>query len=155
MSGNFEHLHFQAEEISRRCFLDEKVRLHRLDFELKSEAPKELGVGNHRRGRGMASNRAIEPAFDLRDIRDVIEVSMREEQKLHIDTAPFEPLARPIGRIKENPSFGSLDQVAVGFENAAAESLVNHRGCFDLASKLTWKARFVFPGLGMKAAFGG
>ena len=103
----------------------------------------------------MASNGATEPAFDLRHIRDVIEVSMREEQKLHIDTAPFQPLARPVGRIKENPSVGSLDQVGVGFENAAAEGLVNHRGCFDLAPKLTWKARFVFPALGMKAAFGG
>ena len=81
MAGDFEHLHFQAEEISRGRFFDQKVRVHRLEFELKSEAAKKVRVGNHRRRLGVARNRAVEPVFDLRDVWDVIEVSMREEEK--------------------------------------------------------------------------
>jgi hypothetical protein len=137
MPGDFEHLHFQAEEISRRCFFDQKVGVDGLEFELKSEAAKKLRVGNHWCRRGMASNWAVEPAFGFRDIWDVIEVSMREEEKFYIDLASLEPLARSIGCIKENPSLRCLNQIAVGFKNAAAESLVNHAGGSDFASKLT------------------
>jgi len=49
MSRNFQHLHFQAEKLSRGRFFNEEVRLDRLNFQLKSEAAKKFGIGNHRR----------------------------------------------------------------------------------------------------------
>lgn len=48
MPGNFQHLHFQPEKFSRERLFNEEVGLNRLDFELKSKAAKEFGIGNHR-----------------------------------------------------------------------------------------------------------
>jgi len=49
MSRNIEHLHFQAEKLPLGRFFNEEVRLDRLNFQLKSEAAKKFGIGNHRR----------------------------------------------------------------------------------------------------------
>ena len=82
MAGHFEHLKFRSEKISRRCFLDKKIRLGRFDFQLEAEIPKKLSVRNHRRGHGMAADLAIEPAFDFGDVLDVIDVAVRQQQDL-------------------------------------------------------------------------
>ena len=82
MSWNFENLHFQAEKFSRRRLFDEKVRFDRLDFQLKSEAAKKFRIGNHPRGCWMAADLAMEAAFDFSHIGNVIEMAMRQQQKL-------------------------------------------------------------------------
>ena len=82
MSWNFEHLHFQAEKFSRRRLFDKEVRFDRLDFQLKSEAAKKFRIGNHPRGSWMAADLAMKAAFDFSHIGNVIEMAMRQQQKL-------------------------------------------------------------------------
>jgi hypothetical protein len=69
----------------------------------------------------------IEAPLNFCHIRDVIEVPMREKQKLYMDMARFEPLAGAIGRVEQNPALRRLNEITVGFENAATEGFVSHR----------------------------
>src|SRR6266498_1108671 len=82
MSWNFEHLHFQAEKFSRRRLFDEEVRFDRLNFQLKSQAAKKIRIGNHLRGFWMAADLAMKAAFDFSHVGNVIEMAMRQQQKL-------------------------------------------------------------------------
>ncbi len=50
-------------------------------------------------------------------------------KSLQIEIARFEPLAGAIGRVEQNPTLRGRNEIAVSLENAAAESLVNHRCC--------------------------
>jgi hypothetical protein len=144
MAWNLQHLHFQPEKISGRVFFDHEIRLDRFDLEFEAEAAKEFPIGNHRRGLSVATDWAIEAAFDFSDVLDVIDMSMREQQKFWIEMARFEPIASAIGRIKQNPAFRRLNQIAIGLENAAAEGFVSHGRRFSFASKLALKSRFAF-----------
>lgn len=81
MTWDFEHLHFKPEKTSCWCFFDQQVGLHRFDFQLESEVAKEFRIGNHRHGFRMTTDLAIEAAFDFGDIRNVIEVPVREKQQ--------------------------------------------------------------------------
>ena len=74
----------------------------------------------------MATDLAIEAAFDLGDVLDVIDVAMREQEQFQIDTARMDPFAGALRRVEQNPPFGCGDEIAVGLENAAAERLVGH-----------------------------
>ena len=121
---HFKHFHFQAEKFSPWRLLNQKIRLHRLELQFKTEAAKKLGIGNHRRSLRVTTDLAIEVSLDFCHIRDVIEVPMREKQKLYIDMARFEPIAGAIGRVEQNPALRSLNKIAIGFENAAAERFV-------------------------------
>ncbi len=82
MSWNFEHLHFQAEKFSRGRLFDEEVRFDGLDFHLKSQAAKKIRIGNHLCGARMAADLAMKAAFDFSHIGNVIEMAMRQQQKL-------------------------------------------------------------------------
>ena len=72
----------------------------------------------------MTTDLAIEVSLDFCHIRDVIEVPMREKQKLYIDMARFEPIAGAIGRVEQNPARWGVNEIAIGLENAAAEGFV-------------------------------
>jgi len=65
--------------------------------------------------------------LNLGNILDVIDMSVRQEQKLRIYSKRADPIAGPIGCIEKNPAFGSLEQIAIRFENSAAKPLVNRR----------------------------
>ena len=82
MSRNFKHLHFQTEKFRRRRLFDEEVGLNRFNFQFKSETAKEFRIGNHRRGLWMTTDWTTEAVFDFRHIRDVIEMAMRQQEKL-------------------------------------------------------------------------
>jgi len=102
MSGNFKNLHFHAEKIPSRRFFDEKIWRDRFDFQFKTEIAKEVPVRNHRGGLGMAADLTIETPLDLRNVLDVIDVSVSEQQESQIEIARLEPLAGAIGRVKQN-----------------------------------------------------
>src|SRR5438477_8718009 len=126
MSRHFKHLKFHSEKNSSRCFFDKKVWFGGLNFQFKAEASKKLPIRNHRRGQRMATDLAIEAAFDLGDVLDVIDVTMREQEQFQIDTARMDPFAGALRRIEQDPAFGRGNEVAVRFENPAAEPFVDH-----------------------------
>ena len=74
----------------------------------------------------MATDLAIEAAFDLGHVLDVIDVAMREQQQFQIDTTRMDPVAGALRRIEKNPPLRCGDEIAVGLENAATERFVGH-----------------------------
>ena len=81
MARHFEHLKFRAQEISGRCFFNEKIGLGRFDLEFESEIAKKILVRDHRRRFGVTSDLAIEAALDRGHVLDVIDMPMREQKK--------------------------------------------------------------------------
>ena len=126
MAGHFENLKIGAEKISALRFFDQKIRFHRFDLECEPEAAKKFAIGNHRRGERMTSDGTTELALDPGNVLDVIDMSVRQEQKFEIDTKRTHPFASALGRVEENPALWRLDQIAIRFENAAAKALVIH-----------------------------
>jgi hypothetical protein len=51
MAWNFQNLEIGTEKISVWRFFDQKIRLHRFDFELETKAARKFAIGNHRRRR--------------------------------------------------------------------------------------------------------
>ena len=74
----------------------------------------------------MTADLAIEAALERGHVLDVIDVAMREQKKFEINTLRSDPVAGPLGRIEKDRAFWRVNQVAVGFENSAAERLVSH-----------------------------
>ena len=126
MTRNFKHLHFQTKKFFCRRFFDEEVGLNRLNLQFKSEAAKEFRIGDHRRGLGMTTDGAAEPAFDFGHLGDVIEMAMGQQEKFWMDIARSDPIASTVRRVKQNPALGGFNQIAIRFENAAAKGLVRH-----------------------------
>ena len=83
----------------------------------------------------MTADWTRKPLLDPGNVLDVIDMTMRQQQKLEIDIARLEPVAGAIRRVEKNPAPRRLEQIAIGFKNSAAEALVNHRHSF-------------YPGLG-------
>ena len=80
-------MHFGPEKIARgRCF-NEEIGLGRFDVQLKAEVSKKIGIGNHRRGFPVATDRTVELPFDLGDILDVIDMPVREQKHLRLKPA--------------------------------------------------------------------
>src|SRR5438270_2085353 len=126
MSRNFQDFHLEPEKIaSGRCRY-EKIRFHRLDLELESHAAKEFWIGNHRGGLGMATDRAAEPMFDLRHVRDVIEMAVCQQKKLWRHALGDEPFAGTIRGVEKDRPLGRMEQIAVRLEDPAAKRLVAH-----------------------------
>ena len=74
----------------------------------------------------MAADLAMEAAFDLSHIGNVIEMAMRQQQKLQIHISRREPLASSIGCVEENRALRGFKQIAIRFENAAAKCFRSH-----------------------------
>ena len=64
--------------------------------------------------------------FDFGHIGNVIEMAMRQEQKLWIDFPGNQPIAGTIGCVEKNPALWRFEQIAIRFENAAAKALIDH-----------------------------
>lgn len=81
MARNLEDFHFQAKEIPRwRCF-DGEIGFDGFDFEFKTEVAKEFAIRNHRRRQWVTTDRATEAPFDFGNVLDVIDMSVREQEK--------------------------------------------------------------------------
>jgi hypothetical protein len=75
----------------------------------------------------MTTDLASKAAFDFGYVWNVIEVAMRQEQKLGIDFPGGQPIASSIGCVEKNPALRRFKQVAIRLENAATKALVDHR----------------------------
>lgn len=105
MPGNFQNFEIGAEKSLAWCFLHEKIRLHRFDFELKTEIAKKFAVGNHGRGKRVTTNRTTKLPLDFGDILNVIDVPVRQKQEFWLDLKRTHPFAGALRRVEENPSF--------------------------------------------------
>jgi hypothetical protein len=126
MAGHFQHLELRAEKISLWSFFDEEIGPGRLDFQFEPEIPEKLAIGDHRLSQGMATDLAIEAAFDFGDILDVVDVTVRQKEKLEIDLFRFKPFARPLRRIEQDGALRGGREVGIGLENPATERLIVH-----------------------------
>jgi hypothetical protein len=82
MAGDFENLKICPEELALGYFLDEKIRRDRFEIEAKPEVPVEIRIRDHGGGIRVTTYRAIKFSLNFRDIDDVIDVSMRQDQEL-------------------------------------------------------------------------
>jgi len=76
MTWNLQNLKIGAEKISVCRLLDEKIWFDGFDFEREPEAAKEIAIGNHRPGERVTTNFAAKLAFNLRNVLDVIDVTV-------------------------------------------------------------------------------
>jgi len=127
MAGNFQNFKIGAEKISVWRFFDQKIRFHGFDLELEPKVAKKFGIGNHRRSELVTADGTSELALNPGNILDVIDMSVRQEQKFEIDIKRTHPFASPLGRIEKNQTLRRVKQIAIRFENAAAKALVIHR----------------------------
>ncbi len=77
MAGYFQNLEIGSEKISVWRRFDEEIRFNWLDFERESEVPKEIAIGNHRRGERVTSDLAMKLLFNFGNVLDMIDVAVR------------------------------------------------------------------------------
>ena len=82
MAGHFQHFHLDSEKIKGRRGTDQEIRFDRFYFQFEPETAKEITIGNHGRRFGMAADLAIKLPLDLGDVRDVIEMTVSEQEQL-------------------------------------------------------------------------
>lgn len=121
MARHFQHLEVRAEKLPSWRFFDEKIRFYGLDFESESEIAKEITIGNHRHRESVTPDLAAELAFNLRNVLNVIDVPVCQQQKFWMNIKRTRPFAGAIGRVKKNPSIRSFKQIAIGLKNPAAK----------------------------------
>ena len=117
MAGNFQNFKIGAEKISVRRFLDQKIRFRQFDLELEPKVAKKFAIGNHGRGQRVTTDWATKLPLNPGNILDVIDMSVRQEQKFEVHTKRTHPFASALGR---------LNQIAIRFKNPAAKALVIH-----------------------------
>src|SRR5437870_9873177 len=93
MTRDLEHLKFHSQKIALARFLDKKIGLNRFDFKAEAEVPKKIRVRNHRRGIRVTTDWAVKFSLNFRNIANVIDVPVSEEQQFQIDFAIFQPSA--------------------------------------------------------------
>jgi hypothetical protein len=82
MAGNLENLKIRPEEFAPGSFLDEKIGCDRFEIETKAEVPEEIRISDHRGGIRVTTYRAIKVSLNFRDIDDMIDVSVGQDQQL-------------------------------------------------------------------------
>ena len=93
MAGYFENLEGGAEKSSVWYFFDEKIWFDGFDFESEPEAAEKIAIRNHWGGQRVRANLAAKLALDLRNILDVIDVAVCQEQKFGMNIDRTDPLA--------------------------------------------------------------
>ena len=58
----------------------------------------------------MTADRAAEAPFDLRHVRDVIEMPVGEEEKPQLDSLRDQPVAGAVRRIEQDRAFRGLER---------------------------------------------
>jgi len=74
MAGHFQHLEICTEKTSVWYFFDQKIWFDWFDFQREPEVPKEIAIGNHRRGNRVTSDLAVKVLFNPGNVLDVIDV---------------------------------------------------------------------------------
>jgi len=74
----------------------------------------------------MAAEGALEAPFDLRDVRDVIEMPVCEQKHFRLKPAGFQPLAGTVRRIEQNGAFWGVQEVTICLKNPSTKSFVFH-----------------------------
>src|SRR5437868_15370628 len=100
MTRHLQNLHFQSEKSAARCLFDEKIRGDWLQLQLEADTAKEFPVGNHRRRRGMAADRTTKTAFQFGNVRDMIKMSVGQEEQLQLNSEALDPIAGAVWRVK-------------------------------------------------------
>ena len=104
MPGHFQNLEVNAEKVSLWRFFDEKIWFGRFDFEREPEVAEKIAIRNHRRREGMTSDLATKLTLNSRNVLDVIDVPVCQQQKLWMNIERAHPFAGALRRVKENPS---------------------------------------------------
>ena len=125
MAGHFQNFEVGADKISVQCFLNKKIWFHWLDLKREPEAAKKIAIRNHGRGERVTPDWAAKVAFDFRNVLDVIDVPVRQQQEFGIDIERAYPFAGTIRCVEKDPPARGFEQVAIGFKNPAAK-------CFGL-----------------------
>lgn len=126
MPRHFQDFELESEEVAPRRRFDQEIGFNRLDLELEPKATEEFRVGDHGCGLGMTTDSAVEPPFDFRNVRDVIEVAMRQQEQLRSNAFALQPFARTIRRIEEDRAFGRFNEITIRLEYPPAKSPVFH-----------------------------
>ena len=127
MARYFQNLEVGTEKISVWCFFDEKIWFDWLDFQREPEVAKEIAIRNHRRGERVTSDLTVKLAFNSRNVLDVIDVPVCQQQKFGMDIERADPFARTLRCVEQDPSLRRFEQIAIGFKNAAAKLFVSRR----------------------------
>jgi len=127
MARHFQNLEVGTEKTLVWYFFDEKIWFDWFDFEREPEVSKEIAIRNHSRGERVTSDLAVKLAFNLRNVLDVIDVPVCQQQKLWMDIERADPFARTLRCVEQDPSLRRFEQVAIGFENPAAKRFVSRR----------------------------
>ncbi len=102
MPRHFQDLKLQPEKLAPRRGLDQEIRLAWFHFQAETVVLEKVRIGDHRDGVGVTTDRATEPLFDLRHVRDVIEVAMREQEQCGRDLAALQPGAHPVRGVEKD-----------------------------------------------------
>ena len=127
MARHFEHLEFGAEKISVWCFFDQKIWFDWFDFQREPEVAKEIAIRDHGRGKGVTSDLGVKLAFNPRNILDVIDVTVSQQQKFGMDVQRAYPFARTLRCVEQDPSVRRFEQIAIGFKDPTAKRFVSRR----------------------------
>lgn len=127
MARNFKNLEVGTEKTSVWYFFDEKIWFDWLDFEREPEVAKEIAIRNHRRGERVTSDLAMKLAFNPRNVLDVIDVPVCQEQNFGMDIERAYPFARTLRCVEQDPSLRRFEQIAIGFKDPAAKCFVSRR----------------------------
>ena len=127
MAGHFQNLEIGTEKTSVGYFFDEKIWFDRVDLERESEVSKEVGIRNHGRSERVTSDLAIKLTFNLRNVLDMIDVPVCQQQKFGMDIERTDPFARTFRCVEQDPSLRRFEQIAIGFKDAAAKRFVSRR----------------------------
>jgi hypothetical protein len=82
MAGNLEDLKICPEEFALGRFLDEKIGRDRFEIEAKPEVPEKIRIRDHGGGIRVTTYRTIKVSLNFRDIDDMIDVSVGQDQQL-------------------------------------------------------------------------
>lgn len=103
------------------AFVEEQVCLERLDFESEPEPPEKRRIRRHRGGIRVVGDAASVAALDLRSVRRVVVVAVREDEE--VDLVSGEPRIRPLWGVEEDRAIGSVEQEGIRVEGAAGEEI--------------------------------
>ncbi len=127
MARHFQNLEIRTEKASVWCFFDEKIGFDWLDFEREAKVPKEIAIRDHGRSKWVTSDLGVKLAFNSGNVLNVIDVPVCQQQKFGMDIKRTNPVARTLRCVEQDPSLRRFEEIAIGFENAAAKRFVSRR----------------------------
>ena len=127
MARHFQNLKLGTEKTSICCFFDEKIWLDWFYSEREPKVPKEIAIRDHGRGERVTSDLGVKLAFNPRNILDVIDVTVCQQQQFGMDIKGTYPFARTLGCVDQDPSVRGFEQIAIGFKDPTAKRFISRR----------------------------